>query len=270
MAQDLRVTLLGTGTPNPNPARAGASYLFHAGDFPFLIDCGPGALLRLTQSGKNPADIDHVFFTHFHLDHYADFGQFVVARWMRGTSKPLKVYGPEGLKKLVDLIMASLTRDIGYRQAIRTTNPEPPVIEAVEIEQGFAFEHLGLSVRPFDVKHFPIEQPFGYRVETAERKIVFSGDTCPTENLIRHARDADVLIHECVEFENWNAIGIEPGHKSLAHTDPGLLGDIATQAKVGACVTTHMLSTSRPDNLHRIIRQDYSGTLIIGQDLMTL
>ena len=93
---DLSVTLLGTGTPNPTPERAGASYLFQAGGFRFMIDCGPGALLRLGQAGSSAAEIDHIFFTHFHLDHWADFGPFIVNRWIRGNRRPLNAYGPAG------------------------------------------------------------------------------------------------------------------------------------------------------------------------------
>jgi len=127
--------------PNPNPKRAGSSYLFRARDFCFMIDCRPGTLLRLTQAKVSAAEIDTLFFTHFHLDHYADFGQFVTNRWIRGNRRPLKVYGPTGLKKLVDLIIASHQLDLEYRQKILNSKPMLPVIETIEIEEGFVFEY---------------------------------------------------------------------------------------------------------------------------------
>ncbi len=270
MTNDLNVTLLGTGTPNPNPDRAGASYLFRAGEFRFLIDCGPGALLRLGQAGANASDIDHVFFTHDHLDHWADFGLFLVNRWIRGNHRPLQVYGPAGFRDLVDNVLVLHRRDLEYRQKIRNDPARLPEVVVTEIEEGFVFDHRGLQVAPFDVTHFPVEQPFGYRVESANRKIVFSGDTCPNENLVRHARAADALIHECVEYGDWTASDIKQDHMQHAHTPPAELGRVATEARVRLCVTTHMLSSSEPESLHRQIRQNHSGPLLIGQDLMTL
>ncbi len=265
---DLSVTLLGTGTPNPNPERAGASYLFRAGDFRFMIDCGPGALLRLGQAGSGAVEIDHIFFTHFHLDHWADFGPFVVNRWIRGNRRPLNAYGPAGLRGLVDGILALHRMDLDYRRKIRMAPSEPPEIHVTEIEEGFALENDGLTVTPFDVTHFPIEQPFGYRVESTSRKIVLSGDTCPDENLIRHGRDTDVLIHECVEYGKWTAADILPRHMERAHTCPAGLAQVATEARAKLCVTTHMLSTSVPESLRRQIRSGYAGPLVIGKDLM--
>ena len=270
MADNLGVTLLGTGTPNPNPNRAGASYLFRAGDFRFMVDLGPGALIRLSQAGASAADIDHVFFTHFHLDHWVDLGPFMVSRWIRGNPRPLKLYGPVGLKALVDHLLTLHRQDLDYRRKIRTGAVELPQVEVFEIDEGFEFDHQGLRVAPFEVKHYPIEQAFGYQVRTGDRTIVFSGDTCPVDNLIKRAHQADLLIHECLEYEKWTAADIEPDHIRHAHTDPGSLGRIATEARVGACVTTHMLSTSRPEDLHSQIRRAYSGPLAIGQDLMTL
>lgn len=270
MNSDLTATLLGTGTPNPNPDRAGASYLFRAGGFRFMIDCGPGALLRLGQAGAGAAEIDHLFFTHFHLDHWADFGSFITNRWIRGNHRPLNVFGPAGLQELVDGLMALHRQDLEYRRATRIEPSGMPEIIVTEIEQGFVFEHSGLTVAPFDVTHFPVEQPLGFVVEASGRKIVFSGDTCPDDNLIRHARSSDVLIHECVEYDKWLSPALDPQLKPRTHTHPRELGRIAAEACPAQCVTTHMLSVSKPKDLHAQIREGLGGALLIGQDLVTV
>jgi hypothetical protein len=75
--------------------------------------------------------------------------------------------------------MASHGCDLGYRQQIRAPSPDLPQIEAIEIEQ------QDLTVNPIDVPHLPIKQPFGYRVQPRNRKIVFWGDACPNDNIIR-------------------------------------------------------------------------------------
>ena len=145
-----------------------------------------------------------------------------------------------------------------------------PEVVATEVEDGFAFDRYGLTVAPFDVAHYPIEQPFGYRIETENRKLVFSGDTCPNENLIRNALEADALIHECVEFDAWTAADIRRDHMQHAHAPPVELGRVAKESRARFCVATHMPRVSRPRDLHRGIRQQFAGPLAIGQDLMTL
>ncbi|MEM9757208.1 MAG: MBL fold metallo-hydrolase, partial [Pseudomonadota bacterium] len=195
----MQVTLLGTGTPAPNPARRGAAYLFQAGSFQFQIDCGTGCLQRLREAGTSASDIDHLFLTHLHLDHYCDLGHWIVSRWIFGNETPARIFGPAGTRSLVDNLMAVHAPDIAMRQKIRT-EPRPfPAPEVTEIEQGFVFDHAGLTVAPFDVSHFPLDQPFGYRCSANGRVVVFSGDTCPDDRVIAAARGADVLIHECVE-----------------------------------------------------------------------
>jgi ribonuclease Z len=265
----MQVTLLGTGTPFPNPKRRGPAYLFRVGDFRFQIDCGSGCIQRLIETGSKPADIDHLFLTHLHLDHYCDLGHWIVSRWMFGGSVPLKIFGPAGTKRLVDGLLEVHRPDIEMRRSIRS-NPKPfPKVEVTEIEAGFVFQHEGLTVTPFDVSHFPLDQPFGYRCEASGRKIVFSGDTCPDDRLIDNARAADLLIHECVEYDKWRAKDIDPAHKALAHTDAEDFGRIAASAGVGLAVATHMLVQSKPAALAERIRAPYRGPLAIGEDLST-
>ncbi|MEM9757034.1 MAG: MBL fold metallo-hydrolase, partial [Pseudomonadota bacterium] len=117
---------------------------------------------------------------------------------------------------------------------------------------------------------FPLDQPFGYRCSANGRVVVFSGDTCPDDRVIAAARGADVLIHECVEFDKWRMAGIDTGHMAHALTDAPDFGRVADAAKVGHAVTTHMLAASEPRDLAARIRATYAGALTIGADLMTV
>ena len=162
----MQVTLLGTGLPIPNPHRRGPSSLVTAGDHRCLIDCGSGVVHQLVQARTSPGAVDHLFLTHLHSDHFIDLGHFVVLRWITGEDRPLYLYGPKGTKFLAEKTLEILEPDIRLRMKIRREPREMPMIEVTEIDQGKICELDGLGVSAFDVEHFPLEQPFGYRFDT--------------------------------------------------------------------------------------------------------
>ena len=266
----MQVTLLGTGLPFPNPKRRGPGYVVRAGANNLLVDCGTGVVTRLVEAGVPLDGIDHVFITHLHSDHYVDLGHFIICRWIYGDDSPWHVYGPPGIRPMIDRLLEMHRPDLEMRMKIRTVPRAMPQIVVHEIDQGLAAEIDGVEVTAFDVEHFPLDQPFGYHFKSKDRRIVLSGDTCPCENLIRHAHGADLLIHECMQYERWSAPQIDKGHTPHAHTSPERLSLVARDAAVGMLVTTHMLPDSVPRELSEIIRRDYAGPLAIGEDLMTL
>ena len=266
----MQVTLLGTGLPFPNPRRRGPGYVVRAGAGGLLVDCGSGVVVRLVEAGVPLDSIEHVFITHLHSDHYIDLGHFIICRWIYGDDAPWHIYGPPGLRLMVDQLLEMHRPDLERRMKIRSVRREMPNIVVHEIDQGLAAEIDGVKVSAFDVDHFPLEQPFGYRFESKDRRIVLSGDTCPCENLIRHAHRADILIHECMQYEKWAAPEIDKSHTAHAHTSPERLSLVARDAAVGMLVTTHMMPDAVPRELSEIIRRDYNGPLAIGEDLMTL
>ena len=102
---DFAVTTLGTGTPVYNPLRCSQSILVEAANFFMLFDTGRGVAQRLVQAGIAPAQIDRLFFTHYHSDHIVGFADFWLGSWLPaggGRSKPLKVAGPIGVQALID------------------------------------------------------------------------------------------------------------------------------------------------------------------------
>jgi ribonuclease Z len=93
LAQDIKVTLLGTGSPPPVMNRFGPSILVEAGDKKFLFDVGRGAMQRLTQIKTRWQDVDGVFFTHLHSDHVVGFPDVWLTGWLvgPGRNRPLAV-----------------------------------------------------------------------------------------------------------------------------------------------------------------------------------
>lgn len=270
----LEITLLGTGLPYPNPKRAGPSYLIRAGRTKAMVECGSGAVRRLVEAGHSPGDIHHLFLSHLHSDHFIDLGHFIISRWIMGDDRPLHIYGSEGLQRMIDLLVEILEPDLRMRMKIRTVRREMPDIHVHHLSEGVAFEENGFTVTAFDVEHFPLDQPFGYRFDTKDRGIVFSGDTRPCENLIRHARGVDVLVHECTESSAWakehQSGQIDTSHIEHSHTQPAELGVVAREAAAKTLVATHMNPKSVPDELKTTIARDFAGPITIGEDLMKI
>jgi len=83
-SDEMRVTLLGTGTPFPNAQRFGSAILVEAGGKKLLFDCGRGVVIRLAQTGVNPKDIDGLFLTHLHSDHVVGVPDLWLSGWFLG------------------------------------------------------------------------------------------------------------------------------------------------------------------------------------------
>lgn len=274
----MKLTLLGTGLPMPNPARKGPSQAITVGQTHLLIDCGPGAVHRLSEARLPPRDINHVFITHHHADHYLDLGYFILIRWLMGADAPLWIYGPRGQRQMVETLLALHDYDFRNRLGVMAPGRALPRIEVVEFDAGLVVEINGVKVTAFVTPHLPEDQSFGFRFACSEKSIVISGDTAPSENVIRHAYKADILVHECVEarkssLSNSAAFGSPEArlkHMAAIHTFPEFLGGIARDAHVRTLVTTHMTPASVPTELRQIIARDFLGEIVIGEDLMQL
>ena len=260
----MQLTLLGTGTPNPNPKRRGPACLIHAGAEKIQVDCGSGAIHQLIQSGVSPVDINHLLITHLHSDHYIDLGHFLITRWIYGDDKPLHLYGPQGLQVMIDRLLEMHAFDLEMRVKASARPLEMPQVIIHEIEEGVVLENENLKLIGFRVDHFPIEQAFGFRFDMQKKRVVISGDTVPCENLVRHAHRAELLVHNCVENSKVK------GLIHVSNTSPEELGLVAKDAKVGMLVTTHMLKDTVPREMREIISKDFEGQVVIGEDLMTI
>src|SRR5262245_47740917 len=126
----MRLTLLGTGSPLPDPNRAGPSTLVQAGDAVLLVDAGRGVLMRLAGAGVLPIQLSAVLLTHLHSDHIVDLNDVVTTRWvMSPVPLPLRLVGPPGTQDVVDGMLAMLAPDVRYRIAHHDDLNEPPQID---------------------------------------------------------------------------------------------------------------------------------------------
>ena len=138
----MKITLLGTGSPIPDPNRAGPCTLVQAGAQNIMIDCGRAAIMRLLGAGVLPGMVSTILITHLHSDHITDLNDLVTTRWvMMPVNIPLKVVGPAGTRQVVDAMLNMLTLDQGYRHAhhedLRANGPL--TVDVVEVGAGESF-----------------------------------------------------------------------------------------------------------------------------------
>ena len=274
--QEIKVTLLGTGSPPPVMNRFGPSILVEAGGGKFLFDAGRGALQRLAQLGVRWQDVDGLFLTHLHSDHVVGFPDLWLTGWLvgAGRSRPLHVWGPRGTRKMMSHLEQAYEYDIRIRLYDDRASPDGVVILAEDIGEGVVHEKGGVKITAFDVDHTPIKPAFGYRIDHAGRSVVLSGDTRVSENLIRHAQGVDLLVHEVASPETFQRAGAPPERaKSIVahHVTPEQAGEVFSRTKPKLAVYSHIvLPTATEQDLIPSTRKTYSGPLEVGEDLMVI
>jgi len=274
-AQELKVTLLGTGSPQPRMDRFGPSILVEAGSEKLVFDCGRGATQRLEQRKVDFADVSALFVTHLHSDHVVGIPDLWLTGWVRGRRVPLRVWGPPGTKEMMAHLEQAYDFDVHVRRDVDEKLPaQGAVVVAQNIEEGIAYESGGAKVTAFAVDHGLVKPALGYRVDFGGHSVVLSGDTRYSENLIHFSKGADVVIHEVIEPDAFPAsnptITAERLQRIVAHhTLAEQAGTIFAQVKPKLAVYSHIVP-GNASNLVAPTRKSYSGPLEVGEDLMSI
>ena len=271
-----RVTLLGTGAPPPSIERFGPSTLVEVGREKFIFDAGRGAMQRLHQLGIAFNEITGLFLTHHHSDHVVGFPDLWLTGWIgRPWGKrcaPLPVWGPVGTREMMEHLPKAFHVDIRVRS--KSYPPDGVKLIAEEINEGGVFENDGIKVTAFEVDHGGEDLPaFGYRIDYGGRSAVLSGDTTFNENLIEHARGADLLVHEVTAAAGSAAEGAQQLKRITAyHTTAAQAGEVFARAEPKLAVFNHLLlfGSATADDLIPAARQHYAGPLIVGEDLLQI
>jgi len=272
----VKLTILGSGGPIPDPHRAGPSTLVQAGGLALVFDAGRGVLMRLAGAGLLPPMLTRVLLTHRHSDHITDLNDLITMRWaMSPLPNPLPLTGPPGTTELITRTIAMLDDDICYRIAHHDDLHEPPRCDVDEVHDGVAIDDAATGVRvvaaPTD--HRPVHPTVGYRVEHDSKAIVIAGDTVPCDGLDRLCDGADVYVQTVIRPD---LVAKVPSVRLQDIVDyHSSVEDAARTAKkngVGTLVLTHMVPSPAPGAEEEWIdmaRQHFDGEVVLAQDLLT-
>lgn len=281
-----RVVLLGTGTPLPDPERAGPSVAIAVNGTAYIVDAGVGLVRRAAAVAKTidalrPVELRIAFLTHLHSDHTLGLPDLMVTPWIMGRTAPLELYGPPGTQAMATHILEAYAIDRNTRtEGLEQSNPTGWHVNVHEIVPGIVFKDSNVTVTAFRVKHGSIDA-FGYEVVTPDRTIVLSGDSAPTEAIAEHCHACDLLIAEAYTQRSFDMVSPQWKHyRSAFHMSTRELGAVATKARPKLLILFHrgnagcdQLGTEAcrqagsEARLLAEMRQSYPGRVVAGHDL---
>ncbi len=289
-----KLYLLGTQAgPSVGGPRHQTCYAVVVGKDVYVVDCGYGATEQLVRAGLKLPDVRNIYITHIHPDHISDMSSLIYFSWYAGKESTLGIYGPPPIKQITGNYLNALKPsidvwldDIGHKP-----------LEPVEVHEfsagGVVMEDENVRVSCCLVNHPPVVPALGYRFDTPDRSIVFSGDTTPMESLAQLAKGADILVHEAIYTDAMRPRAGPDGrpggettgssiagdaqklfdHVVHSHTTPEDAGRIAQEAGIKTLVFAHIApippAVTEKMYIDKAARY-FTGEIIVGYDLMVI
>jgi ribonuclease Z len=256
-----------------------------------LIDAGASMLHRMVEAGymrgmlgvaATGPRLRRILFTHLHSDHCTGLADILWAGWIQKLfDNQLVISGPPGTIDFVEKLIDAYSYDVHVRtvsdEGLRREDLMPRI---EEVEEGWCVESNDLRISAFRVEHEPVDQAFGYRLDGSEGSVVISGDTKLSPNLIEHAQEADLLVHEVISSPAFRRLYSDPNTPAARrqrmdfisgyHTPSQELGRIATDSNARHLVMSHLIMYGgTSEELVADIAPNYKGKTTVGEDLMT-
>ena len=278
-----RLILLGTGGgPTPKKSVSASAQVIVVNDTAYVVDCGDGVGRQLVSADVPLRGLRHIFITHHHSDHNADYGNLLLLSWASGLATTVDAWGPPPLSKMTELFLAMNAYDIDIRIRDEGRVPLAPLIHTHEMTQGsLVMQDDNVTVTSTLVDHPLVTPAFAYRFDARDRSIVISGDTARSDNLVKLARGADVLVHEALWLPAVDRIVARDlkaktlkEHLLASHTAVEDCGRVAQAAGVKTLVLSHLVPGGDPTITDEMwmnaARQHFQGRIIVGKDLMEI
>ena len=279
----MELTLLGTGTPQPSPQRAGPSNHLRIGGESVLVDTGTGCVRRMVEMGEDTTNLDYIFITHMHSDHTIDLAHVLITGWIRYRKRPFTIIGPARIRVFVERLIHAFEEDIRIRRLHDRVGEDVMNVRVIEVNHGDHFEGNGWRATAIEVEHGYVKPALGFVFEEDRSKLVISGDTAVSDAIVEAASTSNMLVHELMYTEPHRG-GAAPDGRDYhevdrenltkfarrvanSHTCPHGLADVAARSGVPHLVATHMGNVDEPWS-REVICADYKNTLVFGEDLM--
>lgn len=286
-----RVVTLGTGTPNIIDGRSGtATAVIVDGKEVYLFDAGSGFMSQLGQFREreekrgvfpsrasydlplHPTYLDKLFLTHLDSDHILGLPELLLRGWVLRRNTPVRIWGPQGTRELVDGIVGAYRVDIDHRlQSLPLPEGQPYAGIVEELTgPGVVYRDAYVTISAIAVDHgnWPKGQAFGYRIEAPDKTIVISGDTRPSQDLVEASSGVDLLLHEVMSTtglarlpEKWQDYMLD------AHTTTAQLAEIANTLEPEQLILIHPLFFGVNDQtVIDEMAEHYDGNFTLAQD----
>ncbi len=271
----IEIVLLGTGSPLPDPHRAGPATLVQVGGTRLLVDTGRGVLMRAAAVGVTAGMIDAVLITHLHSDHITDLNDVITSRWVTSFApSPLVIIGPPGVREVVDGIVAMLRQDVCYRLDHHADLSWEPPVEVREFIEGVCFTTADATVTAAATDHRPVRPSVGFRIDAGEHAVVVAGDTVPCSGLDALCAGADAIVHTVLRKDLLVEAPIQRLRDVVDyHSSVEEAAQTASRAGASTLVLTHyvpaLTSADEPEWRARATAH-FDGRIELGDDLHTV
>lgn len=280
----MKVVLLGTGGPRPDPERMGPSTLVSVGSDNIIVDAGRGVATQLVRAGVSITDYGFVFLTHHHFDHTGGLADLLFAAWNKARNQTIHVYGPRGTELMVKHLFEAYERDIWYRLSETELTVENlmdirEMVEVQDVEPGLVYMCDEWMVAAEYVEHGHAlglsrdEWPcLAYRITDGEDSVVVTGDAVYSERLVNFSGDADLLVACCYYAEaeiTDHDTELIAKHVLMSSGEAGRLAD---KAVVGKLALVHIREKPKAllDSMIDDIKKRYDGEVVVGEDLLAV
>ena len=277
----MKLTILGSGSPEAYARRASSGYLVEVGNDRILFDCGGGVVDNLLRSGRQPSDITHLVFSHLHSDHMMDYARLVHAAWDEGGA-PIKVFGPAPIAQITKGYFGPdgvLSNDLRARTELKQSQlvwqarggmlPRPwPAPDVTEIAPGDIIEGDGWTIHSCEALHAqPLLSCMGFALSADGQKFVYSGDAAVSDAMAALCQNADLLLHWCYRLDGQDA------HPAMLATTPtpSEIAQMAERAGAKRLMLTHFRINMDSEDNHSAalaaMKERFSGPVSIAEDL---